>query len=216
MCQHVPACGKVPAHADTSRCQHRCRHIYMPTHLRADSCWHMNLVWKLRYADMCQHLEGADTWEGAVTCRHMQVLTHADTCDISHMDFIWMLGCAGTCRYLDVSSHVDTFSGVGTFIGADTSQLPYKKVHMINITRVGTCWHTDVSASAGPCRHLSRCQQLFQSWHMSAHSSIQIKSIWLVSQMSACVGTCWHLDVLACAGSRWHLPWCRHLFRCSN
>ena len=71
ICQHLQRCRHVLACANTSRCRHRCQHIYVKTHLCADTCWHMNVIWKLECADMYQHLKGADTWEGAGTCRHL-------------------------------------------------------------------------------------------------------------------------------------------------
>ena len=137
-CRHL--CAGTCRHAE--RCRHVCRHLDVPT--RADTCWHMNVIWKLGCADMCQHLEGADTWEGADTsrCRHVPTPLGADTC--WHMNVIWKLGCGwhmpahpslqikkvhmisirdvGSCRHLDVSARVGTFPGVGTFSGADTCQ----------------------------------------------------------------------------------------------
>ena len=74
-CRHLERSRHVLAFADTSRCRHRCRHIYVPTHLCADTYWHMNVVWKLGCAGMSQHLEGADTCR----CRHAPT----PSCDIS-------------------------------------------------------------------------------------------------------------------------------------
>ena len=69
MCWQMTAPGKVPTPRKVPTRAGMCQHIKVPaqvsTHLRADTCWHMNVIWKLGCADMCQHLEGADTWEGA-------------------------------------------------------------------------------------------------------------------------------------------------------
>ena len=75
MCWQMPAPGNVPTPRKVPTRAGMCQHIKVPaqvsTHLRADTCWHMNVIWKLGCADMYQHLEGADTWEGADTCRHL-------------------------------------------------------------------------------------------------------------------------------------------------
>ena len=61
----MTAPGKVPTPRKVPTRAGMCEHIKVPaqvsTHLRADTCRHMNVIWKLGCADMCQHLEGADT-----------------------------------------------------------------------------------------------------------------------------------------------------------
>ena len=62
---------------------------------------------------------------------------------------------------------------------------------------------------AGTCQHLYMCRQLPRCWHMIAYPSIQVKSIWLISQLSARVSThmCQHVSApQVSAPSR-----CRHL-----
>ena len=122
MCWQMPAPGKVPTPRKVPTRAGMCQHIKVPakvsTHLGADTCWHMNVIWKLGCADMCQHLEGADTWEGAdtSTCRHVPTPLGADTCDISHMNFTWILGCAGKCQHLEKKS-IWLVSGMSARVG---------------------------------------------------------------------------------------------------
>ena len=101
-CRHLGRCQHVPARADTSRCRHvptpvvliiwishlqtgMCWHVSAPEKVptpgkmptRADTCHanHMNFIWMLICADMCQHLKKGPT-PGKVrtragTCRHI-------------------------------------------------------------------------------------------------------------------------------------------------
>ena len=102
MCRHVPTRGKVSAPVPALGC--------------ADTCRHMNVIWKLGCADMCQHLKGvgADTWEGADTCRHLYVSTRADTFRCWHVptpviSVIWTL-----LGYWDVLANASTWKGADT------------------------------------------------------------------------------------------------------
>ena len=107
-CRHL--CVGTCRHVE--RCRHLCRHLDVPT--RADTCWHMNVIWKLGCADMCQHVEGADTWEGADTCWHLYVPTRADTFRCRHVptpviSVIWIL-----LGYWDVLANASTWKGADT------------------------------------------------------------------------------------------------------
>ena len=174
MCWHVSAPRRCPPlGADTFRCRHvptpagMCQHINVPaqvsTHLRADTCRHVltyECYWNLGCADMCQHLEGADTSR----CRHVPTPLGADTC--RHLWYqsyelyldtgmCWQMPApgkvptprkvptrAGMCQEIKVPAQVSTH------LPADTCQ------HVLTYEcylEAGMCWH--VSAPRR-CRHL--------------------------------------------------------------
>ena len=104
-------------------------------------------------------------------CWHVSSLgkvpTRADTSSCRHVPtpvipIIWTsLGC------WNVVTFVSTWKGADTWEGADT------------------CWHEPTRLGAGMCQHLPRCRYLSRCRNVSTHPSIQIKSVWLVSQVSS-------------------------------
>ena len=132
----------------------------------------MNVIWKVGCADMCQHLEGADTWEGADTCRHLYVPTPlgADTC--RHLWYqsyelyldtgmCWQMPApgkvpiprkvptrAGMCQHIKVPAQVSTHLRADTCLHVLTYECYLEG---------GMCWH--VSAPRR-CRHLRRCRHV--------------------------------------------------------
>ena len=81
MCWQMPAPGKVPTPRKVPTRAGMCQHIKVPaqvsTHLRADTCWHMNVIWKLGCAPRrCRHLR---------RCRHVPTPLGADTFRCRHL-----------------------------------------------------------------------------------------------------------------------------------
>ena len=137
----------------------------VPTPLGADTfrCRHvlnMNVIWKLGCADMCQHLEGADTWEGADTsrCRHIYVPTRAD---------IWMLFGSWDVLTCVSTSKVPTPEKVPT--RADTSRCRHVPIPLgadtCDISHMNFTW---ILECAGKCQHLDRCRHQERCRHMLA------------------------------------------------
>ena len=145
-------CRHVLAYANTSRCRHRCRHIYVRTHLCADTCWHMNVIWKL---DVLTYVsiskvptpEKVPIRADNCRCRHVLTPVGADTCDISHMDFTWILGCAGKCQHLERCRHLERYRLV--LACANTSSCMHRCRHIYMWTHLcaDTCWHMNVTGS---------------------------------------------------------------------
>ena len=162
-----------------------CRHIYVLTYesyLGAGMCWHVSAPGKCRQLRRCRHLP---THIGADTCRHLWYRSYG----------LWCAGMCRTCRHVSAPSQVSAPFQVLTY--ASTSQLPNKKSPY---DLYHECRHMLASIRVCTCLHLPRCRHPFMWWYMwwyiPAHPSFHIKkSIWLVSQVSARVGMCSHLQV---------------------
>ena len=161
MCWQMPAPGKVPIPRKVPTRAGMCQHIKVPaqvsTHLRADTYWHMNVIWKVGCADMCQHLEGADTWEGADTCRHLYVPTPlgADTCRHRWYQSYELYLDTGMCWQMPAPGKVPTPRKVPTRAGmCQHIKVPAQvSTHL----RADTCWHMNVIWKVGcadMCQHL--------------------------------------------------------------
>ena len=145
-CLHLERCRHMLACVNTSRCRHRCRHIYVPTrdvltykcYLEAGMCWHMISI---RDVGTCRHLDvpaRVGTFPHQVSAL-FQVLTHASTSQFAN-EKVHMISMTdvGTCRHLDVSAHSQVSALFQVLTHVSTYQHPNKKVHMISIRDVGT------------------------------------------------------------------------------
>ena len=212
MCRHVPARGKVSAPVST--------------HLRADTCWHMNVIWKLGCADMCQHLEGADTWEGADTSRYRHVPTPlgANTC--RHLWYqsyklyldtgmCWQMPAPGkvpTPRKVPTRAgmfqHIKVPAQVSTHLRADIWMLfgSWDVLTRVSTSKVPTPEKVPTRADTSRCRHVptplgaDTCRHLcYQSYELYLDT-----------------GMCWHLErcrhVLACVNTSRCRHRCRHIY----
>ena len=159
MCWHVsarekvPTPGKVPTHANTSRCRH------VPTSLIL-IIWTF-FIWMLIWTDMCQYLKRC---QHMGMCRH--VPTHADIPDTNHMDFFYLqtgmlLGCAGMCQHLKKCRHLGRCRHMPARLGADTCRhVPISLILIIWTFFIWMLICTDM------CQHLKRCQHMGMSRHV--------------------------------------------------
>ena len=196
MCPHVSAPFQVLTHASTS--QYPNKKIHMTGIQGVSTCRHPDML------ALVGNFSCVDTFTGTDTCQYIPSFKPKCPWDwyprCRNVDVLQVLAPTYVSATFQVLTHDSTSQHPNTCIvhminitGAPfqvrTSQLPNKKVHMIDIPSVGTCRYLDMSASAGTCRHFPRCQQPSMCWHMPTQPSIQIKSIWLISQVSAHVGT---------------------------
>ena len=154
-CRHLERCRHVLACVNTSRCRHRCRHIYVPT--RAD-IWMLFGSWDVLTCVSTSKMptpEKVPTRADTSRCRHVPTPLGADTCDISHMNFTWILGCAGKCQHLQRCRHLERCRHVLACV--NTSRCRYRCRHIYVPTRADTCWHMNVIWKLGcadMCQHL--------------------------------------------------------------